>query len=227
MTGDVNRKLALSAERIRTCDEPISHMAEAAEKIHEIRKTKKKHKQRASQVQCPGLQLTLHFCHLVESPKINAKSHFHFPPWKATSPLIMLASPHSKGPYIVQNYIYRLMAAPPFINRWDLHPLLLCRVADVESETESESESCCCSVVLSIKMPHLNAQPHKRFSSRNAASQRSRGIKIDCFHMDTNSVSPLPPMEEAMDRVSEKSPRELPMASRCPRRRMKSELSQK
>jgi len=24
--------------------------------------------------------------------------------------------------------------------------------------------------------------------------------------MDTNSVSPLPPMEEAMDRVSEKSP---------------------
>lgn len=76
----------------------------------------------------------------------------------------------------------------------------------MESETESESESCCCSVVLSIKMPHLNAQPHKRFSSRNAASQRSRGIKIDCFHMDTNSVSPLPPMEEAMDRVSEKSP---------------------
>lgn len=58
MTGDVNRKLALSAERIRTCDEPISHMAEAAEKIHEIRKTKKKKNTNRERAKCNALDFS-------------------------------------------------------------------------------------------------------------------------------------------------------------------------
>lgn len=66
-------------------------------------------------------------------------------------------------------------------------------------------------VVLFIKMPHLNAEPHKCFPPpipyHHSRSEKRSSITIDCFHMDTNSVSPLPPMEAPMAMLdSEKTP---------------------